>query len=52
MNDDVIQLLSALEQGDSHAAARLVPLVYDELRRLAAQRMAQEQPGLTLEPTA
>jgi RNA polymerase sigma factor (TIGR02999 family) len=49
---DVTQLLNALEQGDPHAAARLLPLVYDELRKLAAQRMAQEQPGQTLQPTA
>ena len=52
MNNDVAQLLSALERGDPHAASRLLPLVYDELRRLAAQRMAQEQPGQTLQPTA
>ena len=38
MNHDVTQLLSALGQGDPHAASRLLPLVYDELRRLAAQR--------------
>ncbi len=48
MNQDVTQLLSALEQGDPHAAAQLLPLVYDELRKLAAQRMAQERPGQTL----
>jgi hypothetical protein len=39
---DVTQLLSALGQGDLHAASRLLPLVYEELRRLAAQRMARE----------
>jgi hypothetical protein len=50
--NDVTQLLSALGQGDPHAASRLLPLVYDELRKLAAQRMAQEQPGQTLQPTA
>jgi RNA polymerase sigma factor (TIGR02999 family) len=50
--NDVTELLSALGQGDPHAAGRLLPLVYDELRRLAAQRMAQEQPGQTLQPTA
>jgi RNA polymerase sigma factor (TIGR02999 family) len=49
---DVTQLLSALGQGDPQAAGRLLPLVYDELRKLAAQRMAQEQPGQTLQPTA
>jgi hypothetical protein len=40
MNHDVTQILSALGQGDPHAACRLLPLVYEELRRLAAQRMA------------
>jgi RNA polymerase sigma factor (TIGR02999 family) len=49
---DVTQLLNALEQGDPHAAEQLLPLVYEELRKLAAQRMAQEQPGQTLQPTA
>jgi hypothetical protein len=48
----ITQLLSALNQGDPHAASRLLPLVYEELRKLAAQRMAQEQPGQTLLPTA
>jgi hypothetical protein len=48
----VTQLLSALGQGDLHAAEELLPLVYQELRRLAAQRMAQEQPGQTLQPPA
>ena len=43
--NNVTQLLSALELGDPHAASRLLPLVYEELRKLAAQRMAQEQPG-------
>jgi hypothetical protein len=52
MNHDVAQLLSAQGQGDPHAASRLLPLVYDELRKLAAQRMAQEQPGQTPQPTA
>jgi hypothetical protein len=37
--------VTALEHGDPHAASRLLPLVYDELRKLAAQRMAKEQPG-------
>jgi RNA polymerase sigma factor (TIGR02999 family) len=49
---DVTQLLCAIEQGDPHAAGRLLPLVYDELRRLAAQRLARESAGQTLEPTA
>ena len=49
---DVTQILSAIEQGDPHAAAQLLPLVYDELRRLAAQRLAQEKPGQTLQATA
>ena len=41
MSHDVTQLLNALEQGDPHAASRLLPLVYDELRKLSAQRMMQ-----------
>ena len=49
---EVTRILSALEQGDPHAAAQLLPLVYDELRRLAAQRLAQEKPGQTLQATA
>jgi hypothetical protein len=49
---DVTQLLSALERGDPHAASRLLPLVYEELRKLAAQRLAREQPGQTLQTTA
>ena len=49
---DVIQILKAVEQGDPHAAAQLLPLVYDELRQLAAQRLAQEKPGQTLQATA
>ena len=49
---DVTRILSAIEQGDRHAAEQLLPLVYDELRQLAAQRLAQEQPGQTLEATA
>jgi RNA polymerase sigma factor (TIGR02999 family) len=49
---DVTQLLIALEQGDPKAAQELLPLVYDELRRLAAQRLAREAPGQTLEATA
>jgi hypothetical protein len=46
--NEVTQLLNALGQGDPHAARRLLQLVYDELRKLAAQRLAQEQPGQTL----
>src|SRR6516225_4523642 len=49
---NVTQILSAIEQGDPHAAAQLLPLVYDELRKLAAARLAQEKPGQTLQATA
>src|SRR5260370_2284443 len=49
---DVTRMLSAIEQGDPHAADQLLPLVYDELRKLAAQKLAQEAPGQTLEATA
>src|SRR5580658_10654298 len=49
---EVTRILSAIERGDPKAAEQLLPLVYDELRRLAAQRLAQEKPGQTLEPTA
>jgi RNA polymerase sigma factor (TIGR02999 family) len=49
---DVTRILSAIEQGDRHAAEQLLPLVYEELRRLAAQRLAQEKPGQTLQATA
>src|SRR5262249_54300978 len=49
---DVTGILSAIEQGDPSAAEQLLPLVYDELRRLAAQRLAGEGPGHTLQPTA
>jgi RNA polymerase sigma factor (TIGR02999 family) len=49
---DVTLILSAIEQGDPHAADQLLPLVYDELRKLAAQKLAQEKPGQTLEATA
>jgi RNA polymerase sigma factor (TIGR02999 family) len=49
---DVTQLLNAIEQGDPHAAGRLLPLVYAELRRLAALKLAREAPGQTLEATA
>jgi RNA polymerase sigma factor (TIGR02999 family) len=50
--NEVTQILSAVEQGDSHAADQLLPLVYEELRKLAAQKMAQERPGQTLDATA
>jgi RNA polymerase sigma factor (TIGR02999 family) len=49
---EVTRILSAIEQGDPHAAEQLLPLVYDELRKLAAQKLAQEAPGQTLQATA
>ncbi len=49
---EVTRILGAIEQGDPNAAEQLLPLVYDELRHLAAQRMAQEAPGQTLQATA
>jgi RNA polymerase sigma factor (TIGR02999 family) len=49
---DVTRILSAIEQGDQQAAEQLLPLVYDELRKLAADKMAQERPGQTLQATA
>jgi len=49
---DVTQILQAVERGDANAAHELLPLVYNELRRLAARRMANEAPGHTLQPTA
>lgn len=49
---DVTRLLEAAQSGDRHAAAELLPLVYDELRKLAAVRMTSEAPGHTLQPTA
>src|SRR5262249_55572397 len=49
---DVTRILSAIEQGDPSAAEQLLPLVYDELRKLAAARLAQEKPGQTLQATA
>jgi RNA polymerase sigma factor (TIGR02999 family) len=52
MLSEVTRILSAIEQGDPHAADELLPLVYDELRKLAAQKLAQEKPGQTLEATA
>jgi RNA polymerase sigma factor (TIGR02999 family) len=48
---DVSEILSAIEQGDPRASEQLLPLVYDELRRLAARRLAQERPGQTLDAT-
>ena len=50
--NEVTRILSAIEQGDAHAGERLLPLVYDELRKLAAQRLEQEKPGQTLQATA
>jgi RNA polymerase sigma factor (TIGR02999 family) len=49
---EVTRILSAIEQGNPRAAEQLLPLVYDELRKLAAERMAQEKPGQTLQATA
>jgi RNA polymerase sigma factor (TIGR02999 family) len=49
---DVTQILCAIDQGDAKAAEQLLPLVYDELRKLAAQKLAKEAPGQTLEATA
>jgi RNA polymerase sigma factor (TIGR02999 family) len=49
---EVTRILSAIEHGDAHAAEQLLPLVYEELRKLAAQRLAQEKPGQTLQATA
>jgi RNA polymerase sigma factor (TIGR02999 family) len=50
--NEVTQILSGIEAGDPHAAEQLLPLVYEELRRLAAQKLAQEKPGQTLQATA
>ena len=49
---DIRNLLNAVDRGDPHAARELLPLVYEELRRLAAQKLAAEEPGQTLQPTA
>ena len=49
---EVTRILSAIEHGDLHAAEQLLPLVYDELRKLAARKLAQEKPGQTLQATA
>ena len=50
--NDVTRILNSIQQGDPRAADELLPLVYHELRKLAAARMAQESPGQTLQPTA
>src|SRR5262245_27701130 len=50
--NDVTRVLAAIEQGDPRASEQLLPLVYDELRRLAAQKLAAEAPGQTLQATA
>ena len=50
--DAITQVLNAIDQGDPNAAEQLLPLVYEELRQLAAQKLAQEKPGQTLQPTA
>jgi RNA polymerase sigma factor (TIGR02999 family) len=50
--NEVTRILSAIEQGDARAPAQLLPLVYDELRKLAAQKLAREHPGHTLDSTA
>src|SRR5262245_11854005 len=49
---EVTRILSAIEQGDARAAEQLLPLVYDELRKLAAEKMAHERPGQTMQATA
>src|SRR5262245_4080573 len=49
---EVTRILSAIEHGDSHAAEQLLPLVYEELRQLAAAKLAREKPGQTFEATA
>jgi ECF sigma factor len=48
---EVTRILSGIEQGDPHAAEELLPLVYDELRKLAAHKLAREKPGQTLQAT-
>ena len=52
MNNEVTSILLAIEQGEPQAAERLLPLVYDELRKLAARKLARERPGQTLQATA
>src|SRR5213083_2248891 len=49
--DEITQVLNAIDEGDAHAAGKLLPLVYEELRQLAAQRLVQEKPGQTLQAT-
>jgi RNA polymerase sigma factor (TIGR02999 family) len=49
---EITRILAAIDEGDPHAAEQLLPLVYDELRKLAAQKLAQEKPGQTLQATA
>src|SRR6516164_3185312 len=49
---EITRILSAMDEGDPHAAEQLLPLVYEELRKLAAQKLAQEKPGQTLQATA
>src|SRR5213082_3402776 len=49
---EVTRMLTAIEQGDHHAADQLLPMVYDELRKLAAAKLTHEKPGQTLQPTA
>jgi hypothetical protein len=49
---EVTRILSAIENGDAHAADQLLPLVYDELRQLAGQKLSHEKPGQTLQATA
>ena len=50
--NEITRILTTIEQGDPDAAAKLLPLIYDELRRLAALRLAKEPPGQTLQATA
>ena len=50
--NEAARLFTAIEQGDRQAAEQLLPLIYDELRRLAARKLAQESPGQTLQATA
>ncbi len=50
--NDVTRLLTSIDQGDPSAASQLLPMIYDELRKLAAQKLACEQPGQTLQATA
>ena len=50
--NEVTRIINAIQQGDGHASEELLPLVYEELRLLAAQKMSQEKPGQTLQATA